>query len=67
MTFELFSKWLNKLDAEIKFKRRKIISFIDNCSAHKPIPQLDKINVQILHPNTVVQPLDQGIKFIMAL
>ncbi|XP_054283402.1 tigger transposable element-derived protein 6-like [Macrosteles quadrilineatus] len=47
----------------MKKKNRKILLFIDNCSAHKDIPPLKNVKVQFLPPNTTskLQPLDQGI------
>uniref|UniRef100_A0A8C4SFH0 HTH CENPB-type domain-containing protein n=1 Tax=Erpetoichthys calabaricus TaxID=27687 RepID=A0A8C4SFH0_ERPCA len=52
MTSELFSKWLKKVDAAMVQKKRKIILFIDNCTAH---------TVGFLPPNTIskLQPPDQ--------
>lgn len=44
-------------------QNRKIILFIDNCSAHNDLPSLKNINVKFLPPNTTskLQPLDAGI------
>jgi len=63
MTAELFTNWLIQLDKRMKKEKRKIILFIDNCTAHSNIPSLQSIKVQFLSPNTTskLQPLDQGI------
>ncbi len=35
ITTELFSEWLRSLDLEMKRRNRKILMFVDNCSAHR--------------------------------
>lgn len=44
-------------------EKRKILLFIDNCTAHNLIPPLKAVKVKFLPPNTTskLQPLDQGI------
>ncbi|XP_046667060.1 tigger transposable element-derived protein 4-like [Homalodisca vitripennis] len=63
MNAELFADWLLKLDKQMGKGKRKIILFIDNCSAHNTIPELKWVKVQFLPANTTskLQPLDQGI------
>ncbi|XP_054276524.1 tigger transposable element-derived protein 6-like [Macrosteles quadrilineatus] len=63
MVSGFFSSWLKNIDKAMKKKNRKILLFIDNCSAHKDIPPLKNVKVQFLPPNTTskLQPLDQGI------
>ncbi|XP_028656953.1 tigger transposable element-derived protein 4-like [Erpetoichthys calabaricus] len=63
MTSELFSKWLKKVDAAMVRKKRRIILFIDNCTAHNHIPVMKAVTMKFLLPNTTskLQPLDQGI------
>ena len=60
----LFDKWRAKLDAKFMKENKKVILFIDNCSAHYPYSN-NFINIQIvfLPPNTtsVTQLLDAGI------
>ncbi|GBN11082.1 hypothetical protein AVEN_145036-1 [Araneus ventricosus] len=43
--------------------KRKIVLFIDNCTAHSLIPEMNALKVVFLPPNTTskLQPLDQGI------
>lgn len=62
MTAELFSEQLIKLDKDMGKQNRKILLFIDNCSAHD-IPPLKYVTVKFLPANTTskLQPLDQGI------
>jgi hypothetical protein len=52
-----------KLDKKMVTEKRKILLFIDNCTAHNLISTLNAIQVQFLPPNTtsVLQSLDQGI------
>ncbi|GBO31507.1 hypothetical protein AVEN_270265-1 [Araneus ventricosus] len=44
-------------------EKRKIVLFIDNCTAHSLIPEMNAVKVAFLPPNTTskLQPLDQGI------
>src|SRR5207302_831610 len=63
MTNQLFEKWLIRLDETFFAANRKIILFIDNCTAHNAIPQLKCIKIVYFPPNmtSVVQPKDQGV------
>jgi len=63
MTSAIFNLWLMKLDKKMDSKKRKILLFIDNCTAHNLTSTFNAIKVQFLPPNTtsVLQPLDQGI------
>lgn len=61
MKSDIFGKWLTDLDKEMK--KKKILMFIDNCTAHGDLPKLKNIKMEFLPPNTTskLQPLDQGI------
>ncbi|XP_023318329.1 tigger transposable element-derived protein 6-like [Trichogramma pretiosum] len=63
MNSMLISQWLINLNKKMKLAKRNILLFIDNCSAHKIIPELSNIKIQFLPANTtfILQPLDQGI------
>ncbi|XP_057340566.1 tigger transposable element-derived protein 6-like [Microplitis mediator] len=63
MTADIFKQWLIKLDKQMIREKRKILLFIDNCTAHNVIPLLKAVKVKFLPPNTTsrLQPLDQGI------
>ena len=63
MTSSLFRTWLLDLDKEMGMQKRKVLLFIDNCTAHNDVPNLINIKVQFLPPNTTskLQPFDQGI------
>ncbi|XP_043462863.1 tigger transposable element-derived protein 4-like [Leptopilina heterotoma] len=63
MNSEIFRTWLLQLNKEMIRKKRKIMLFIDNCTAHKDISSLKAVKVIFLTPNTtsILQPLDQGI------
>ncbi|XP_039602214.1 tigger transposable element-derived protein 4-like [Polypterus senegalus] len=63
MTSQLFSKWQRKVDAAMVRKKRKIILFINNCTAHNHITVMKGVTIKFLPPNTTskLQPLDQGI------
>nr|XP_042912886.1 tigger transposable element-derived protein 4-like [Parasteatoda tepidariorum] len=63
MTANIFETWLLDLNRTYQRKNRKIILFINNCTAHKLIPTVEIITVVFSPPNmtSVVQPMDQGI------
>lgn len=63
MTSVLFEEWLHKFDFNMKNQKRKILLFMDNCSAHSVTAKLTHVKVLFLPANTtsVLQPLDQGI------
>ena len=63
MTAALFEKWLLNLDKELGRKKRKILLFIDNCTAHNNLPSLTWIKIEYFPANmtSVVQPMDQGV------
>jgi uncharacterized protein YfbU (UPF0304 family) len=63
MTSELFTEWLLRIEKQMKIQKRKILLFIDYCSAHNIIPTCQAVKVKFLSPNTTskLQPLDQGI------
>lgn len=48
MTNEIFKNWLLKLDEKFRRRNRHIILFLDNCTAHGFIPQMD--NVKVMSP-----------------
>ena len=62
MTSEFFLSWLHGVNNRMAAQDRKIILFIDNCSAH-PDVQLSNVKVVFLPPNTTskLQPCDAGI------
>ncbi|GBL72599.1 hypothetical protein AVEN_127863-1 [Araneus ventricosus] len=62
MTSEIFGDWLKSLDISMRVKKRKIILFIHNCSAHNNLPVLKNISVNLFPANTTLklQPMDQG-------
>ncbi|XP_052564774.1 tigger transposable element-derived protein 4-like [Culex pipiens pallens] len=65
MTSLIFEKWLNDLDRKFGEENRKVLMFVDNCTAHPKRLQdkLININLQFFPPNatSVLQPLDLGI------
>lgn len=63
MTAALFSEWLKKIDIQMRLENRKILLFIDNCTAHYSSDELQHIKVVYLPPNSTskLQPLDQGV------
>lgn len=64
MTSKIFLQYLNFLDAKMGVQNRKIILFMDHCSAHPTdTGTLRNICVKFLPPNTTscLQPMDQGI------
>ncbi|XP_046661293.1 tigger transposable element-derived protein 4-like [Homalodisca vitripennis] len=63
MNSGVFEKWLTDLDRQMKKKKKKILLFIDNATAHGDIPKMKNVKIEFLPPNTTskLQPLDQGI------
>jgi len=63
MTTDIFNQELKYLDSIFNRENRKIILFVDNCSAHQVNYNLKNIKVEYLPANStsVLQPLDQGI------
>jgi len=66
-TGEIFSKWLLKLDRKFQRQGRRVVIFLDNCSAHHcestTGTELKSIKLEFLPPNCTahVQPCDMGI------
>lgn len=63
MTASIFESWIKNWDLQLHTKNRKILLFLDNCSAHTSNLQLNNIKLQFFLPNTtsLAQPMDQGI------
>lgn len=63
MTSVIFSDWLNNLNQKMKAQKRKILMFVDNCTAHNNMPDLSHIKLVYLPANTTskLQPMNQGI------
>ncbi|XP_037811648.1 tigger transposable element-derived protein 6-like [Lucilia sericata] len=51
------------VDNDMTKANRKVLLFVDNCTAHKNVPSLKSIKLQFLPPNATskLQPLDLGI------
>ena len=60
MTSVIFETWLRKWDAKLSRRQRKIVLFIDNCTAH---PHIQDLGLIFLPPKTMseIQPSDKGI------
>jgi len=63
MTLKLFEDYIRKLDSMFSKQKRKVIIFIDNCTAHSEVSNLKAIKLIFLPANTTakLQPADQGI------
>lgn len=65
MNSYLFEKWMRKLDKKFTQQNRKVLFFVDNCSAHdKNIKaKLQSIQLEFFPPNLtpILQPMDRGI------
>lgn len=63
MTSILFDEWLNLVNNRMDSQNRKILLFVDNCTAHNGRPDLSHVKVEFLPANTTsqLQPLDKGI------
>ena len=62
MTGDIFHQWLHQVNNRMIYQQRKILMFVDNCSAH-PDVQLSHVKLVFLLPNTTscLQPCDGGI------
>ncbi|KAK7097842.1 hypothetical protein V1264_004763 [Littorina saxatilis] len=62
MTAAMFTQWANKLNNKMRIQKRKILVFVDNCSAHPPL-SLSNVQFKFLPPNTTskLQPCDAGV------
>ena len=63
MTSVGFEEWLRKWDARLTQSKRKIVLFVDNCTAHIHVQSLQSIELIFLplHTTSEIQPCDQGI------
>ncbi|CAI6363779.1 unnamed protein product [Macrosiphum euphorbiae] len=63
MTAFLWNKWLKQFDEKLFMENRKIILFIDNCTAHVIVPNLKAITIKFFPTDSTskLQPLDHGI------
>ena len=63
MVSEIFTEWEMKLDSQFQKQKRKVLLFVDNCSAHPLVPGLKSVRCEFLPPNATscLQPCDQGI------
>lgn len=63
MTAEIFSDWVRALDRKFASQGRKILLFVDNCTAHCEVQGLKAIRLAFLPKNTtaVLQPMDLGV------
>ena len=52
MTSTVFEEWIRKWDEKQKRRECKIVLFVDNCSAHLHVSNLDCIELLFLPPNT---------------
>ena len=63
MVSEIFTEWIKDLDRKFSREKRKVLLFVDNCTAHPIVPDLKSIQLTFLPPNATscLQPCDQGI------
>lgn len=59
----IFEDWLRKWDKILKKADRKVLLYIDNCSAHPPNLELDCIVLKFFPPNTTA--ISQVSDFIL--
>lgn len=62
MTIQIFTQWANKLNNKMKTLERKVLIFMDDCSAH-PTLTLSNIKFVMLPTNNTskLQPLEAGV------
>ncbi|XP_062538252.1 tigger transposable element-derived protein 4-like [Armigeres subalbatus] len=65
MTSMLFEEWILEFDKRMIEEKRKVLMFVDNCSAHPKSVEtkLKAVKLVLFSPNatSVLQPLDLGI------
>lgn len=63
VTQQLFERYLHKLDCEFKLQTLKVLLFVDNCSAHKHVTNLEAIQLEFLLPNitSILQPMNRRV------
>ena len=63
MTSSIFTSWIRKFDAQMVRQKRKVIVFLDNCSAHPHLADLRAVRLYFLPANTTAktQPCNAGI------
>ena len=62
MTQHLFEDFARKLDMKMRLQKRKIILFVDQCTAHVDL-NLKNVHIEFFPPNctSLLQPCDLGI------
>nr|XP_033802547.1 tigger transposable element-derived protein 3-like [Geotrypetes seraphini] len=62
LSINIFQKWVHGVDVKMKQAGRKIILFIDHCTAHTA-GDLDNVKIVILPPKSppTLQPMDQEV------
>ena len=66
MTSHIYTEWLHNWDTEMRQKGRKILLFVDNCTAH-PEVELTNIRVFFLPPNTLRPQTPSKSRFLSLL
>ena len=61
---EIFDEFLKKWDRKLGREKRKILLFVDNCSAHPKI-QLQNIELKFFLPNTTAESQVNLINFLI--
>ena len=63
MDQELFDKFCNIWNEELKAMKRHIALIVDNCLVHNPLKEFSNIAIFFLPPGqtSIVQPVDQGM------
>ncbi|KAH6938368.1 hypothetical protein HPB50_008892 [Hyalomma asiaticum] len=63
MTGALFHMWLVEFNEHMEQQKRKVALVQDNCSVHHSMPDMSRVEVFFLLPNTMagLQPMDVGV------
>ena len=63
MTADIFHKFLKNLNIEMIKQKRKILLFVDNCSAHPDNMVFSNVKIEFLPPNSTsrLKPMDAGV------
>lgn len=60
MESDIFGKWLTDIDKEMTEEKKKILMFVDNCTAHEDLPKFKNTKIELVPSNMAfkLQPID---------
>ncbi|XP_006005077.1 tigger transposable element-derived protein 4 [Latimeria chalumnae] len=63
MTAEVFEKWIRKIDEQFQTQHRRVVIFVDQCSAHPEVRNMKSVELVFLPTNSASNliPMKQGV------